>query len=159
MIGEATNTSGCSGSMLPPQGTHPRVWELLLLGCDVIRCVCFPCLSIQKKLINDSFLPDDPLCPTNTHTHTNTRTHIIQRIPTHTLMTPWTGATRSLRVWLLFSPAEMDVAVPHRAGLISGLISHIPGSCVGTFYSTCEGNKSHYLYFLNTDISSFMSSS
>lgn len=55
--------------------------------------MCLVCVfeDLRKNLINDLFLLMT-LCVTLTHTH------IIQRIPTHTMMTPWTGATLSMRV-------------------------------------------------------------
>lgn len=53
--------------------------------------------------------------PSNMHTHTHTL--LFRGFPL--TMTQWTGATPSLKVWLLCSPAEMDVTEPHHAGLIS----------------------------------------
>lgn len=52
---------------------------------------------------------------THAHTQTHIHTQIIQRIPSHTMMTPWTGATLSLRAWLPFNSVKMDITVPLHA--------------------------------------------
>lgn len=91
--------------------SHAEGCVRLSLGCDPKRCVRERVWLLHRSSLMIQLPPVTLYVP---HTHT----HIIQRIPTR-MMTPWTGATASLTVWLSVSPAEMDITVPHHASFIS----------------------------------------
>ena len=78
-----------------------QTWILPTLCCDTKRWNSC-CVFVFSKGAHQWFIPPQWPCMSHwhTHTHTHTRMHVSQRIPTHTVMTPWTGATPSLRVWL-----------------------------------------------------------
>lgn len=103
------------------------------LFCDAVRCVCV--FKRCSSMIHSSLMT---LCVPLTHTRTHKHSNIIQRIPTHTMMTPWTGATPSLRVCLPFSPRW---TLQYLTMLAWYHVFLEAGCANGPLYAAHDGNK------------------